>query len=380
MKPMHLKSIRIRRYRSILDEEIELGRLNVLIGPNASGKSNVLDALKFMADGVRERDFAGPVNDRGGIVHLGWKGEAAHEVELSGCFAAGEFTFEWIVALRRKGFEFDVTERLYRVAPGKPREQLLQTAAGRGKWRSAGKDVEVREKPTICSVAAAAADAAFPARDVVDFVRGWKFFDPSPMMLRRACDIAGPEPEGLETSGRNLAARLHALWESDRQTFDRIVRVTRSILGMPESIETRPSEDGRVYFVQREPGLAYPVHQVGASSGTLRMLALVTALFGEGGSTLVGIEEPENHIHPSALSAFAEHIRKAVERVEVVITTHSPILLDRLGDPAAVCLVSRGEDGSTEVRREDNPEAVRRALEESGLGLGELHQTKGFGG
>lgn len=377
---LRLSSLRIRRYRSILEEEIDLGPLNVLIGPNASGKSNVLDALKFMAEGVSERDFAGPVHGRGGIVHLGWKGEAAREVEVSASFSEGEARFEWTVALSRKGFDFEVREDLDRVAPGRAPERLLKMNAGRGTWRSKDKAVEVRDRPTICALPAASADADFPAREVADVVRGWRFFDPSPMMLRRAAHVAGTQPEGLETSGANLAARLHTLRTSAPQTFRRIVQVTRSILGVPESIDTRRSDDGRVYFVQREPGLKYDVHQIGASSGTLRILALVTALLGEDGSTLVGIEEPENHVHPSALSAFAEHVRKAAERVQVLITTHSPILLDCLGDPAAVCVVSRNEDGATKVKRETNPDAVRKALEESGLGLGELHQTKGFGG
>lgn len=147
-------------------------------------------------------------------------------------------------------------------------------------------------------------------------------------------------------------------------------------------IELREFRDPeyRVLLAQHEPGLRFPVHQIGASSGTLRMLALMTALFGEPGSNLIGIEEPENHVHPTALAAFAEYLLKARGRVQILVTTHSPLLLDFLNEPGAVCIVRHMDQQGTRVNREGNPEAVRQALEASGFGLGEFYETKGFGG
>lgn len=186
-------------------------------------------------------------------------------------------------------------------------------------------------------------------------------------------------PERLDLTGRNLAGRLHGLCEKSPTTFRRIVDAVRGVLGVPDELEFRVSEaDGRVYFVQQEAGLRYRVHQVGASSGTLRMLALMTALFGETDYGLVGIEEPENHVHPAALATFAEYLKEASGRVQVLVTTHSPLLLDHLDTPDAVCVVRRGKLGTT-VDRESNSDAVSSALRESGFGLGEYHETKGFG-
>ena len=109
------------------------------------------------------------------------------------------------------------------------------------------------------------------------------------------------------------------------------------------------------------------------------MLALMTALLGEPEANLVGIEEPENYIHPTALSSFVEHVRAAQERVQFLVTTHSPLLLSYLDDPGAVRVVQRhGAEGTT-VMREKDPGAVRRALDASGFDLGEFYQTKGFG-
>ena len=131
--------------------------------------------------------------------------------------------------------------------------------------------------------------------------------------------------------------------------------------------------------MQEEEGLAYPVNQMGVSSGTLRMLALMTALHGEPEAKLIGIEEPENYVHPSALLALVEHLRYARDRVQFVITTHSPLLLDYLNEPEAVSVVRRRGGEGTTVTREKSPDGVRQALEASGFSLGEFHETRGFG-
>src|SRR5580692_6675080 len=74
---MKLLRLRVSHYRSLCDESIELNDLNLFIGTNASGKSTILDTLRFLHEGVQERDFRMPVFSRGGIVHLCWKGADA---------------------------------------------------------------------------------------------------------------------------------------------------------------------------------------------------------------------------------------------------------------------------------------------------------------
>ena len=75
---MKLLNLQAHHYRSLRDEIIPLKDLNLFIGTNASGKSTILDALRFLHEGVQERDFRPPVFSRGGIVHVAWKGEEAH--------------------------------------------------------------------------------------------------------------------------------------------------------------------------------------------------------------------------------------------------------------------------------------------------------------
>lgn len=375
---MKLTRLTARRYRSVRNDTIDVGPLNLLIGANAAGKSNVLDALRFLHEGVVERDFRKPIHPRGGIVHLAWKGEQASRTDLTATVVDGDTTYEWSVSLVRDGYEFSVDEHLYRIPPGAPRNEILQARRGSGWWWSGEerKEVPLRQEPTACALAAAAADASFEAREVAEFIRRWGFFDPSPFLLRR--DWGGLDSERLDSHGRNLARTLHAIHRSSPETFDNVVEATRSVLGLPSEIEPRESDNG-FYFVQREPGLDYPVHQMGVSSGTLRMLALMTALLTEPRSNLIGIEEPENYVHPTALRDFAQHLLKAKDRVQFVVTTHSPLLLDFLDDPAAVQVVQRGPDNATTVLAREDPEGIRKALDESGFGLGEYYETRGFG-
>jgi predicted ATPase len=387
---MKLLSLQASRYRSLREESIRLSDLNLFIGTNASGKSTILDALRFLHEGVQERDFRPPVSSRGGILHLAWKGEEARQIKLTVVLEENHREFEWSVALSRDRYAFSVQEELYEL----PGTQLLKSDNGRGWWLGKSEDsdgkmerVSLAQAPTACALAAAAANEFFPARSVAEFVNRWGFFDPNPFALRRGW--TGFDSSSFDYVGRNLAERLYSIRESSSETFEQIVSATQSVLGLPTEVELRRSRmhedeiedvEDRVYFVQREPGLRYPVHQVGASSGTLRMLALMTALFGETGNNLIGIEEPENHVHPTALKAFAEYLLKARYRVQILVTTHSPLLLDVLNEPGAVCVVRHSDQEGTRVSCETHPEVVRKALEESGFGLGEFYETKGFGG
>ena len=375
---MKLRRLSAKNFRSLHDETIDLGGLIVFIGANASGKSTILDTLRFLHEGVRHRDFRPPVFARGGIIHLGWKGEAADRIELLVRFESGGKSFEWSVRLQRDRYEFHVEEHVDELRPDAPPSRLLESSRGQGWWWSGERvsRVDLKQPQTTCALAAAAADASFPAREIAEFVGRWGFFDPNPFLLRH--DWVGLDFGGFDPHGRNLGETLHMLQETNPGVLDGIVSATQSVLGLPSKIEPRESEN-RFFFVQEEPGLRFPVHQVGVSSGTLRMLALMTALLGEPEANLVGIEEPENYVHPTALSSFVEHLEDAKKRVQIMLTTHSPLLLDYLGDPDAVRVVQRHDSEGTRAVSERDPEAIRSALAASGFGLGELYQTKGFG-
>ena len=373
---MKLLRLDARNYRSLRETDVTVDRLTLFIGANASGKSSILDALRFLSEVVRARDFGPPVNSRGGFLNLAWKGQDASYISLVVSLEDADTRYDWSVRLVRQDHDFFVEEQVSEVSKGQQPAQLLNASNGGGWWWSGDeqRQVTLKQNPIACALSAASADASFAARRVTEFIGRWGFFDPSPYLLRRDATFAESAP--FDHYGRNLAERLFHLQEANAEVFDRIVAATRSVVGLPDKIEVRKSED-RCYFVQHESGLKHQVHQMGVSSGTLRILALMTAIYGQPGTTLVGIEEPENYVHPTAIESLVGHIREA-EGIQFMVTTHSPLLLDCLGDPAAVATVRRDRADGTTVSRDGDAVSVRKALDESGFGLGEFYQTGGF--
>ena len=376
---MKLSKLTAKNYRSLRDVSVEFSDLNLFIGANASGKSTILDALRLLHEAIQIRDFRIPVYSRGGFNNLAWKGDYARDIELAIELHEGANRFEWLVRLTKETVDFHVFESVRGFFPASPPQELLKADKGLGVWWSGDEQagVSLKQAPTACALTAASADASFPARDVAGFVSEWGFFDPSPFLLRRDW-LGGSDSPRFDSYGRNLGEKLYTLKQSSPEVLERIVKATREVVGLPNKIEPRESDE-RFYFVQEEPGLLFPVNQMGVSSGTLRILALMTALYSDQDINLVGIEEPENYIHPSALSSFVVHLLDARDRLQFVVTTHSPLLLDFLDEPRAVVIVSRDDHQGTSIAKEDNPDGVRKALEESDFGLGEYYETKGFG-
>ena len=376
---MRLSKLVAGNYRSLREQSIEFSDLNLFIGANASGKSTILDALRFLHEGMWAREFRTPVFHRGGMIHLAWKGEAASRIQLAVSLEDKDRIYEWVIRLIREGaYGFYTEEEVSMIRPQKAPSKLLQASRGEGWWRSGenGQQVDLKHGGTACALSAAAADASFPARDVAEFVGRWGFFDPSPFLLRR--DWASVESGRFDPYGRNLGEILHTLRESSPETFEEIVAATRAVVGLPSEIRTTESE-GRYYFMQNEPWFHNAVHQMGVSSGTLRMLALMTALLSESETNLIGIEEPENYVHPAALLAFVQYLLNTRTRTQLMVTTHSPLLLDHLNEPEAVRVVQHHGGRGTVVLPQDHPDGVRKALEASGFGLGQHYETKGFG-
>src|SRR5206468_4803305 len=112
------------------------------------------------------------------------------------------------VRLTKDGYDFRVHEYVEEVPSSSPPIRLLDADAGTGWWWSGqeGKRVSLAQEGTVCALAAAAADASFPARGIAEFVSRWGFFDPNPFLLRRGW--SGFDPSRFDPYGRNLAERL----------------------------------------------------------------------------------------------------------------------------------------------------------------------------
>ena len=334
----------------------------------------------FYKTGLRSRDFGRPVNERGGARYLTskWKARAPAELTVTFCDVDINVHFAWSIVLNVEDRKFWISERAcMRNADGEESE-LLDVSSGKGWWLTRnGQKVKIEQESTACALSSASADAAFPARSLSQFISQWSFVEPNPSPLRRR--RRQEESDRLDIFGSNLAERLHRLKEASPDTFELIASATKTILGTPEEIKPAVDREDHYHVHFLEKGLISPVSQSSVSSGTLRILTLMTALFENQSCGVVAVEEPENNIHPAALGDFVQYLVDASQRVQVLITTHSPTLLNFVEDPNSVCVVRRDDVAGTKVTRERNPQGVVAALEASGFRLGEFHETKGFG-
>ena len=131
--------------------------------------------------------------------------------------------------------------------PRVPAVTLLDADKGEGWWWSGSEGkVKLKQGPTSCALAAAAADASFPARGIAEFVARWGFFDPNPFLLRR--DWPSLDSGRFDPYGRNLAETLYALNGRSPGVLEQIVEATRSIVGLPSHIETRESREASTSY------------------------------------------------------------------------------------------------------------------------------------
>lgn len=370
--------LRLRHYRSIAACDVTLGELTLLVGPNGSGKSNLLDALRLTAQALNE-NLDNALRERGGIgeVRRRSRGHPTHfgvAVSFGTDRFSGDYAFQ-VGAVR--GGDFRVSREECHVVPRPTSEGAAD--AGASSW------FEVRDGTLIGSsepvmppvsqdrlyLVAAAGLGAF--RVVYDGLANVNVYNINPDAMRQ---LQKPESADLlRRDGSNIASVLERLRREHSDTKRRIEeylsRVVEGVVGVDRrglgSWET-------VEFRQRVAGDAVPwtFQATSMSDGTLRALGVLCALLSGSGTVFspVGVEEPEAALHPAAAGLLLDALRDASASRQVLVTTHSPDLLDSSTISPDELLAVRAVNGDTEIGRVDD--AGQQALRESLYTPGEL--------
>lgn len=196
-----------------------------------------------------------------------------------------------------------------------------------------------------------------------------------PMTLK-VPNEAGVPQDSLSRDGSNLASHVAVLDEKlivERQILPRIAEVYPSITGIGTTIR-----GGRVFITIKEKGNKKVVLQPRLSDGLLRLIALLSVLFQESPPPLICIEEPENGFHPEVIPVIAKALIEASERTQIIVTTHSDHLVS-LMNPEHIVICERGAKGAggTKLRRLD-PGKMKKWLRD--FSLGELWLSGQIGG
>jgi len=369
-----LRRVVIKNYRSIAGCDVQLRPLSLLVGRNGSGKSNFLDALRFVADALNT-SLSHALRDRGGVNEVRRRsgGHPTHfGIRLDFTLPGGSAgTYAFRVAARARG-AYEVQEERCDISD----------PAGLGFHRfHVGPDgvtttLEQAVPPALPDRLYLVNAGGLPQfRPVYDALSAMGFYNLNPDRIR---DLQSPDPGTLlARDGSNLSSVLDQLRDHRPGAKQRVEgylnKVTSNITGVDVKV-VGPKET--LEFRQHVAGSKDPWRFPAAamSDGTLRALGILVALFQtHGGASevpLVGIEEPEAALHPGAAGVLLDALREASVRTQVVVTSHSPDLLDDPTIDADSILAVALHDGATVIGGID--ETGRSAMRDHLFTAGEL--------
>ena len=367
----------------------ELQPLNVLIGPNASGKTNFIEVLELLR--ATPTDFAAAIRDGGGAQEWLWKGDyqptpATIEVETSPSPLI-ELPLRYRLSFFTIGPRVDIIDEAVEEVTSQAVEPYFYYTFQQGhpviniRVRTPGEETEARtlqwdERSLDQSVLAQRKDPdLYPELyqlgsqfQLIQTFREWTFGRYGALRQPQRADLI---EHWLLTDSSNLALVLNQIEhtfgpifnEYLKRFFPRFERMSTVISG------------GTVQFYLHESGFHAPIPATRLSDGTIRFIALLATLLSPSPPPLVCIEEPELGLHPDAVALLADLLVEASQRMQLVVTTHSDALVSALtNQPAAIVACER--PGAGTVLRRLDPAKLAHWLDDYRLGdlwrMGEL--------
>ena len=381
-----IESIKVENYRALRKIELkDLTPLTVLLGPNGSGKSTIFDVFNFLSEcfqfGLRHAwDRRGRGKE---LKSRGASGPILFELKYQEQPDTPIITYHLAIDEGTKGPEV-VEEWLQwrRGAKGKP-FRFLEFNRGKGRAASGETPDEDDERPEtnlrssdLIAVNTLGQLSEHPRIAALrEFITDW-YVSYLAIDQTRNQPEAGPQ-ERLSKGGENLPNVIQYLKEQHPDRLEGIFAKLRQRIPRLERVEADPMPDGRLLLQIKDAPFDQPVLSKFASDGTMKMLAYLTVLHDPEPPHFIGIEEPENFLHPRLLPELAEECRSAAQNSQLLITSHSPFLLNAIR-AEEVRILYRDEQGFTQAVRASDIQGVKELLG-AGASLGYLWMEGHFG-
>lgn len=384
-KPARIEYLRVQNYRALKQVEFKnITPMTVLLGPNGSGKSTVFDVFAFLSE-CFESGLRRAWDRRGRAKELKTRGSDGPVVIEIKYQEPGFPLITYHLAVdERKGGPVVVEEWLQwkRGSHGRP-FKFLDYKEGHGRAISGDlpDEQDTRSEiplkaPDLIAVNALGQFAEHPRVAALrDFITGWyvSYFSVDDT---RGQPEAGPQ-ERLSRTGDNLANVIQYLAEQHPNRLEQVFQVLLSRVPRVERVLADAMPDGRLLLQIKDAPFDSPVLARFASDGTLKMLAYLMLLNDPNPPPFIGIEEPENFLHPRLLPELAEECRAASEHGQLLVTTHSPFFVNALR-PEEVRVLYRDDQGYTQAVRAMDIQGVPEFMA-AGASLGHLWLEGRFG-
>jgi predicted ATPase len=392
-----LTTFTFENFKSYRQARLPLAPLTVLIGANASGKSNAIEGMRllsWLAQGQKLSAIQYAVQSADRVVR-GTVESLAYERGTSFGLGAETSATEWnqlSISFQRRADGLHIAgETLTHEGANVPLYRLDQPSQGRStdagvaynNFKPGGKKPHVTCSDQAAVLTQLTSPAAFEAshaearkripqttQQLEQWLSAMLFLDPVPARMR---EYAFPSDATLQGDGRNLSAVLFNLWGKNEQASEAPYTSQRAaILGFIQSL---PEQDisGLSFLEEPRGGVMVKLTETFGgqtrdydasllSDGTLRVLSIAAAMLSAPEDSLVVIEEIDNGVHPSRARRLLQNIREIAERrrLRVLLSTHNPALLDALPDsalPDVVFCYREPKDGSSRLLRlQDAPD------------------------
>jgi predicted ATPase len=390
-----IQEVTVENFKSLKSVSLKLGQRNVLVGPNLSGKSNLIQVFRLLTRMVTAPSGAAGLSNAiqppGAVSDVWWKGKEQGPISIR-LVGSGEpfanlgsdarWSYHITVAPTQWGF-IQVQDESLRVDTSRGECRLIENVAGQRK-------IQTRDGRSLSSVPEAYRSALeFEIPDwegdaLRRFFRSTQFHQLIPAVMRQLNQSVAAN--FLTEHGDNLASWLMTLQTKHGASFERIARVARDAFPSLERLFTVPTQQGQVFLASQERYLTGPVSIFQMSDGELAFIALLSLIFSplEYGALLHCVEEPENYLHPRLLATLATVLKQAQEellpeqRAQIVIATHSPYVVDQFSLDELIVL--QKHQGATVVIRPSDKVHLRDLLKSEEIGLGELFYSGALSG
>ncbi len=361
-----ISRLRISNYRSVGENvDIDFSTFTALVGPNGAGKSNVVDALRFVTDAMN-MGLAGAITHRHGIGSVRrWSGGHPFNVSIAIDIREIDFTGYYAFELRGdKTEEYKVKEETaWVLAAGETFRFKVENA----NWIQGPSGLRPPLNDKNLALPVIGGDSRF--QPLVRALQQISIYTIFPDTLRQPQKYSPVKP--LDRHGSNWASILkdqqQQSWKPDLiSALDKLTGDTQDIrieqaasYLVVQFRHTSPNKKPKWFDAMQE------------SDGTLRVAGIVTALLQDPPVSVIGVEEPELTVHPGAIPLLYDFLLQASKRSQVLVTTHSPELLD-LMNVDDVRVLRRTPDGTAVARMAS---IQRKAVRDGLLTLGEVLRT-----